>query len=154
MRRAPSAAPVRGDNPGVRVVADTNVIVSAFLWGGTPRRLLDAAEKSKLELFTSRALITELEDVLLREKFAERLRKTRFTPAFLLSSYTQLATLIAPTETSTPDLRDRDDEAVLACALAARADLIVSGDDDLQALGSYRGITIVSPAECLARVPA
>jgi putative PIN family toxin of toxin-antitoxin system len=138
----------------VRVVADTNVIVSAFLWGGTPRRLLDAVEKSKHELFTSRALITELEDVLLREKFAGRLRKTRFTPAFLLSRYTQLATLIAPTETNTPGLRDRDDEAVLACALSARADLIVSGDDDLRALGSYRGIAIVSPAECLLRVLA
>lgn len=154
MRRAPSAAPVREDSQGVRVVADTNVIVSAFLWGGTPRRLLDAAEKRKLELFTSRALITELEDVLLRAKFAEGLRKTRFTPAFLLSRYTQLATLIVPTETRTPGLRDRDDEAVLGCALAARADLIVSGDDDLQALGSYRGIAIVSPAECVQRVPA
>lgn len=154
MRRAPSAAPVREYSQGVRVVADTNVIVSAFLWGGTPRSLLDAVEKSKHELFTSRALITELEDVLLREKFAGRLRKTRFTPAFLLSRYTQLATLIAPTETNTPGLRDRDDEAVLACALSARADLIVSGDDDLRALGSYRGIAIVSPAECLLRVLA
>lgn len=138
----------------MHVVADTNIIVSALLWGGTPRRLLDAAEKRKLELFTSRALITELEDVLLREKFAERLRRTRFTPAFLLSRFTQLTTLIVPAETSTPSLRDRDDEAVLACALAARAELIVSGDDDLRTLGSYRGIAIVSPAECLLRVPA
>jgi putative PIN family toxin of toxin-antitoxin system len=154
MRLAPSAALDREDSPGVRVVADTNVIVSGFLWGGTPRRLLDAVEKRKLELFTSRALITELEDVLLRAKLAERMRRTRFTPAFLLSRYTQLATLIATTETNTPDLRDRDDEAVLACALAARAEMIVSGDDDLRVLGSYRGIAIVSPAECLARVPA
>jgi predicted nucleic acid-binding protein len=44
----------------VRIVADTNVIVSAFLWGGTPRRLLDAVEGGQLELFTSRALIAEL----------------------------------------------------------------------------------------------
>ena len=153
MRRAPSAAPVRGDSQGVRVVADTNVIVSAFLWGGTPRRLLDAAEKGKLDLFTSRALIAELEDVLQRQKFAEHLRRTRFSAPFLLSRYTQLATLIVPAETDAPDLRDRDDEAVLACALAARAELIVSGDDDLRTLGNYRGISIVSPAECILRVP-
>lgn len=44
----------------------TNVIVSAFLWGGTPRRLLDAVEAQHFELFTSRALVTELEDVLSR----------------------------------------------------------------------------------------
>jgi hypothetical protein len=68
MRLAPSAALDREDSPGVRVVADTNVIVSGFLWGGTPRRLLD----------------TELEDVLLRAKLAERMRRTRFTPAFPL----------------------------------------------------------------------
>lgn len=153
MRRAPSAAPVREDSQGVRVVVDTNVIVSAFLWGGTPRRLLDAAQQRKLELFTSRALITELEDVLLRAKFAEQLRKTRFSPAYLLSRYTQLATLIAPTETPIPGLRDREDEAVLACALAAGAGLIVSGDHDLRVLGSYQGIAIVSPAECLLRLP-
>lgn len=154
MRRAPSARPSREDSQRVRVVADTNVVVSAFLWGGTPRRLLDAADKRTIELYTSRALIAELEEVLLRTKFAERLRRTRFSPAFLLSRYTQLATLIAPAQTNTPDLRDRDDEAVLACALAARAELIVSGDDDLRTLGSYRGIAIVSPAECLLRVTA
>ena len=88
----------------MRIVADTNVIVSAFLWGGTPRRLLDAVEARHFELFTSRALVTELEDVLARAKFAERLGQTRFTAAFLLARYTQLATLIAPTEVSVPEL--------------------------------------------------
>jgi uncharacterized protein len=74
----------------VRVVADTNVIVSAFLWGGVPRQLLDAAEAQRLELFTSRALIAELEDVLSREKLAAQLQQTRFTAAYLLARYTQL----------------------------------------------------------------
>lgn len=121
----------------MRIVADTNVIVSAFLWGGTPRRLLDAVEARHFELFTSRALVTEMEDVLAREKFAERLGQTRFTSAFLLARYTQLATLIASAEVTVPELRDPDDAHVLACALAARAEAIVSGDADLHALGSY-----------------
>lgn len=136
----------------MRIVADTNVIVSAFLWGGTPRRLLDAVEARRFELFTSRALVTELEDVLSREKFTERLGKTRFTSAFLLARYTQLAALIAPAEAAVPELRDPDDALVLACALAARADAIVSGDGDLRALGGYRGIPVLSPADCLERV--
>ena len=136
----------------MRIVADTNVIVSAFLWGGTPRRLLDAVEARHFELFTSRVLVTELEDVLAREKFAERLGQTRFTSAFLLARYTQLATLIAPTEAAVPELRDPDDAHVLACALAARAEAIVSGDADLHALGSYQGIPILSPADCLKRI--
>ena len=136
----------------MRIVADTNVIVSAFLWGGTPRRLLDAVEAQHLELFTSRALIAELEDVLLREKFAAQLRQTRFSSAFLLARYTQLATLIAPAEVTVPELRDPKDIHVLACALAVRAEAIVSGDADLRVLGSYQDIPVLSAAECMQRI--
>ncbi len=136
----------------MRIVVDTNVIVSAFLWGGTPRRLLDSVEARHFELFTSRALVTELEDVLSREKFAALLRQTRFTAAFLLARYTQLATLVAQTEVEAPELRDPKDIHVLACALAARVGAIVSGDDDLRVLGSYRGIPVLSPTDCLRRI--
>ena len=136
----------------MRIVVDTNVIVSAFLWGGVPRRLLDAVEAQRIELFTSRALIAELEDVLSREKFAAQLRRTRFTSAFLLARYTQLATLIAPPKVTAPELRDPDDAHVLACALAARAETIVSGDADLHALGNYQGIPVLSPTDCLKRI--
>jgi len=133
----------------VRIVADTNLIVSAFLWGGTPRRLLDAVESGHAELFTSRALITELEDVLSRAKFTARLRQTRFSAAYLLARYTQLATAIATTEANVPNLRDPDDAPILACALAARASLIASGDQDLLVLNPYQNIRIVSAAEAL-----
>jgi len=136
----------------VRIVVDTNIIVSAFLWGGTPRRVLDAVEARHLELFTSRALIAELEDVLVREKFATQLGRTRFTSAFLLARYTQLATLITSTDIVVPDLRDPEDVHVLACALAARAEVIVSGDNDLRVLGNYRGIPVLSAVDCLRRV--
>lgn len=136
----------------MRIVADTNVIVSAFLWGGIPRRLLEAVEKQRLELFTSRELIVELEDVLSRPKFAERLARTRFSAAFLLARYTQLATLIVTAEVSASALRDPKDLHVLACASAARAEVIVSGDDDLLSLGSHENIPIIAAAECLQRI--
>ena len=90
--------------------------------------------------------------MLSREKFTGQLGKTRFTSAFLLARYTQLATLIAPAEVAVPELRDPDDAPVLACALAARADAIVSGDADLHALGNYQGISVLSPADCLKRI--
>ncbi len=133
----------------MHIVVDTNVIVSAFLWGGTPRRLLDAAEAQHFELFTSRALIAELEDVLSRDKFALPLSRTRFSSAYLLARYTQLATLIAPAEIAVPELRDPKDLLVLAGALGARAQAIVSGDADLRVLGNFREIPVFSPADCL-----
>ena len=64
----------------MRIVADTNVIVSAFLWGGVPRQLLNAAEGRRIELLTSRALIAELEDVLSRGKFAVQHPHRRIPP--------------------------------------------------------------------------
>lgn len=138
----------------MRVVADTNLIVSAFLWGGVPRQVLDAAEAQRLELFTSRALIAELEDVLARAKLAAQLSQTRFTAAYLLARYTQLATLIEPAAVSVPQLRDPDDAAVIACGLAAAADLIVSGDKDLLVLKAHQNIRIVTAAEALRIVAA
>jgi len=136
----------------VRIVADTNVIVSAFLWGGVPRRILDEVEAQRLELFTSRALIVELEDVFSRAKFAKRLSQTRFSAAFLLARYTQFATLITPAEVAASALRDPKDQHVLACALGARVEAVVTGDADLLSLGSYENIPIITAAQCLLKI--
>ena len=57
----------------MRVVADTNIVVSGLLWRGNPRRVLDAARDGIIELFTSPSLLEELEEVLSRKKFATRL---------------------------------------------------------------------------------
>ena len=57
----------------MRVVADTNTVLSAFLWGGLPAEILTAARTQRITLYTSAALVAELEDVLSRDKFAVRL---------------------------------------------------------------------------------
>lgn len=81
----------------MRVVTDTNVVVSAVLWGGIPRRLLETAHHGQIRLYTSRVLIDELERVLTRDKFASLLRQSRFSPAYLISRYSKLAQIIAVT---------------------------------------------------------
>lgn len=67
--------------------------------------------------------------------------------------YLQVARVVVPSIIAPAVLADPDDDHVLACALAARADLIVSGDADLLGLKSYQGIPIVGPAEALRRLP-
>lgn len=136
----------------MRIVADTNVVVSAFLWGGTPRRLLDAASHEKIELYTSPILIEELERVLTRDKFAELLRQSRFSAAYLISRYTTLARIIAVTPIDHVVVADPDDDAVLACAAAAKAELIVSGDAHLLNLKQYSGINIVTVARAVEMI--
>lgn len=136
----------------MRVVLDTNVVASALLWGGTPQRLIQAADEEGLELFTSEALIAELAGILERAKLAAKLTQLNSSPAEIVARYREIAEIVEAAPIEGAALRDPDDAAVLACALAARADAIVSGDDDLHALGAYQNIPVLTPAECLQRL--
>ena len=136
----------------MRVVLDTNVVVSALLWGGTPERLIEAAGDGLLELVTTEALIAELAGILGRAKFAAKLRQKNLSAAEIVARYREIAETVEAAPIEEAALRDPDDAAVLACAIAARADAIVSGDDDLHALGNYQNIPILTPAECLQRL--
>ena len=136
----------------MRVVLDTNVVASALLWGGTPERLIELAGEGTLEFFTSEALLAELAGILGRSKFAQKLKQKNVSAAEIVARYREIAEAVESTPIQEAALRDPDDAAVLACALAARADAIVSGDADLHALGNYQGISVLSPADCLKRV--
>lgn len=133
----------------MRVVLDTNVVVSALLWGGTPYRLIQAASAGEIELFASAVLLDELRHTLARPHLAARLAQQPSSVAQAIDFYGQLVGHVAPRAIA-PTSRDPDDDHVLACALAAQAQLIVSGDNDLLDLGTYRTIAIVTPAQALA----
>jgi putative PIN family toxin of toxin-antitoxin system len=133
----------------VRVVLDTNIVVSALVWGGTPYELIAAATEERLELYSSPALLEELADVLSRAKFASRLEQAQRTVAQLIEQYRGLVEVVSVEPIAPAVSTDPDDDQVPA---AAQADLIVSGDADLQRLDSYEGIQIVSAAHCLQRL--
>jgi putative PIN family toxin of toxin-antitoxin system len=133
----------------VRIFLDTNVVMSALLWQGTPYRLLQMIrERSHLQLYSSAILLEELSDVLTRPAANKRLALIGKTHREVLSSYLEVIELAEPTETPRV-VRDPDDDHVIATALAARATLIVSGDLDLLVLGSFRDIRILKAAEAL-----
>ena len=133
----------------MRVVADTNSVVSAFLWGGPPAQILGVAREKRISLFASAALIAELEVVLRREKFAARIASVASSADELVLGYRALVSIVRATAIA-PISRDPDDDRVLACALAAEANFIVSGDGDLLSLGDFRGIRILTAREALA----
>lgn len=136
----------------MKLVVDTNVLVSAFLWKGTPGRLIELAGEKECRLFTSRILIDELVEVLQRKKLAKQVQATGFTAAQMLRNYQKLATTVTARRLAQQVSRDADDDAVLACALAAQADLIVSGDDDLLVLKQFQEIRIVTPAQAVKMI--
>lgn len=128
----------------MRVVFDTNVLVSALVFpGGRGEEALLRIVQERDELFLSRPILDELLSVLAR-KFARDAEALSRTAVFL----GEIGTLVKPTR-RVKVLRDDPDNRILECAAAARAELIVTGDAALLALGEHEGVRIVRLADYL-----
>ncbi len=139
----------------MRLLLDTNVVVAGLLWNGAPRKLLDrAVDDESIELFSSPVLIDELAHTLGYAKFTKRIMQSRTSVSNLVTHYQALVRLVSPTDTPRIVPADVDDDHVVAAALAAKADLIVTGDGHLLVLSDYSGIIIATPAEALRMVVA
>ena len=110
----------------MRLVLDTNAAVSGLLWHGNPGKLIDAAQAGSVTLYTTAPLLAELHGVLGREKFAKHLQDRGLSAIDIFESYSALTTVIVPAIIPPAIIDDPDDDAVLACAVAAKADLVVS----------------------------
>ena len=138
----------------MRIILDTNIVLSALLWGGTPHGLLATiGQRSDIELCSSTALLDELADVLTRPSATKRLALIDKTPHEMLIDYIEAVTLVEPDTVPRVVPGDVDDDQVIAAAVAAGADMIITGDrKHLLPLGSYQGIPIVHAAEALKRI--
>lgn len=131
----------------LRVVADTNVYVSVLQFGGQIDEVVELALSQVIELFLSPPMLMELRGVL-AEKFhwsADRIQQVMDT----LGQFCHSVTPEEPVRVAA----DPDDDRILECALAAKADVIVSGDSHLLDLKSFRGIPIMSPRQFLDSAP-
>ena len=124
------------------VVFDTNVVVAALLTNGLCHECFRRAVRRRL-LVSSRALLKELESTL-RRKFA-------VTPATeeFLAAFRDQVRLVDPMPLPARVCRGEDDDLVLAAALAAEAESVVTGDQDLLVLGAYQGARLVPPRQFL-----
>ncbi len=141
----------------LRVVLDTNIFVSSLLVKeGLSAQVLDAWRERKFLLATSPTLVSEIQSTL---NYPRIRRKYNITNKDITQLITLLAedALVVPGDIETasgsvPD--DPADEAVLACALDAEADLVVSGDRHLLDLAEYRGIRILTVREFMEKLSA
>ena len=124
------------------------MVVSALLWGGEPRLLLQAGREKRVELFTSTALLAELSEVLERPKFAMKIAAAALSVDQIVDRYAVLASLVqpAPTPRVAPD---PDDDVVIGTALAAQANHVVSGDQSLLSVATYQAIRIIRVSEAI-----
>ena len=112
----------------MRLVLDTNTAISGLLWHGTPGKLIDAARVKSVMLCTSAILLAELRGVLMRVKFAKQLETRGLNAIEVFDGYAALTVIVVPAIIQQTIVNDHSDDAVITCALAAKADLIVSGD--------------------------
>lgn len=131
----------------VGVVLDTNVLVSALGFGGTPLEALLRTFGDGFRLLATEATMAELDRVLTYD----RLPFTDDDREAFLSILSRELEFVIPEEDIEIVNRDPDDNRFLECALAGDARYIVSGDDHLLDLGSFQGIEIVTPGEFLQR---
>ena len=138
----------------MRVVLDTNILISAFGWDGVPGRLLLSGLTGQVELCTSPHLSTELERVFAYPTVTQALAKRGLSAADLHRRYLASVLWFEAAPLPRPVCRDADDDHGLACAVAAGADLIVSGDDDLRSLRTYENIPIMTATAALEKIAA
>ena len=127
-----------------RVVLDSNVFISAVIFGGKPRQVIHLAGRGFIEVYTSGPLRGEVER-LLATKFGWARRRVVTTAGYLWS----VTRWLEPTCQLT-NCTDPDDNRVLECAVEARAEWIVTGDRHLLLLDPFREIRIVTVRDFLA----
>lgn len=135
----------------MRVVYDTNVVVSGMLFGGLPLRTLEVIRAQKATLIASEEMISELHVVLSRDKFRFRIANINHTVESLLDLYSALVELVEPAEVGRIIKDDPKDDKFIACAIGGKANLIVSGDHHLLDLGHYEDIEIIGITPYLLR---
>ena len=135
----------------MKVVLDVNVWISGLLWGGIPGQILKLAKNQRITIFASANILADIEDTLERPKLQPRKQYLGYTTEYLMAIVQELIQPCADRPLEVSQLRDPDDAVILATALVAKAEVIVTGDLDLITLHNFENIPIITPKEFLSR---
>jgi putative PIN family toxin of toxin-antitoxin system len=127
----------------VKALFDTNVLLAAFLTDGVCAKLLTRARKQQFDLIICPFILREF-DRILTKKFSATKQERDNALALIAESSREIA---EPSVELPGACRDKDDDNILACALEAEVDHLVTGDKDLLELKKFRGINIITPRE-------
>lgn len=125
----------------LRVVFDTNVFISALLFGGVSRDILNLARQREITLVTSPSILRET-----AKKLREKFKWPEHNIQKLLRQTSHLAELVNPKESLQIIKPDEPDNRILECAISGKANLILSGDKHLLKLKKHQNIPIMKPA--------
>ena len=131
-----------------RIVLDSNVIISGFLFGGPPARFLNHALDGAVQCYVSLPILDEVREILLRPKFG----LSPDQALTLVEELHDLCEIVTPTRHVRVITVDPDDNIILECALSAGAHFIASGDSHLLDLRLWKGIHILPPADVADKI--
>ncbi len=131
----------------IRAVIDTNVLISAFIAHGKPRKVLEKVFAGDIRLLTSPAMLLEFEEVISRDKFGF----TKPQIQRVVSLIIRTSEVIQPKTKITFVREDPDDNKVLECAVDGNAEYIITGDQHLLKIKRYGNIKITSPSSFLRK---
>ncbi|MEZ4668160.1 MAG: putative toxin-antitoxin system toxin component, PIN family [Anaerolineae bacterium] len=127
----------------INVVFDTNVIISGKLWSGAFRQAINLVANAQVQSLITEIMIDELRDVLTRPKFTGRLEAIGRTAEEVVTDYLRSTVIVEAAQIPLTVQVDPDNDAVLACAVGGNANYVVTGDEHLLKLATFRGISIL-----------
>ena len=131
----------------MRVVYDTNVVVSSFLSShGAPAKVIKAWKNEIVDVVVSEAILSEYRKVLSYQRIQKLHRMTDQEIEDVINNFRKFAYVVMPKKTITVIEEDPDDNKFLECAEEGEALYVVSGDQDLLKIGQYSGIQILTPS--------
>lgn len=133
----------------MRVVLDTNTLISALLFSGTASRLVPLWQSRRITVLLSRAILQEYLRVLTYPKFRLSDQEVR---GLIEEELLPFVETVRVRKRLAVVRRDPEDNKFLECAVAGRAEHLVTGDQDLLELGAYRGITILAAGDFLNQI--
>lgn len=129
-----------------KVVLDTNILISALVYGGKPEQVYNLALEKQITAVTSGSLTAELEEILIKKFSFEQKRIGQ------LSRIIKKHFLVVYPKTAINVIKDEPDNRVLEAAMEGNCDYIVTGDKDLLSLKRYKNVLILKPDDFLANI--
>jgi putative PIN family toxin of toxin-antitoxin system len=129
----------------VKAVLDTNVLISAILFGGKSRDILEMGISGRIKIAVSQDILKELAEVLVGKKFRLPVLEVQQT----IHELSEIVELVIVMQRIHVIKNDPDDNRILECAISSKADYIISGDSDLLILKNFKKIKILSPNDFL-----
>ena len=137
-----------GQTKIMKIVLDTNVIISGLLWKGLPGDVLEKCLKEHTLCFSIETL-NEIRKALSYPKFIPNIQRLSFNTEEFLNRLTKNALIVSGTEKISVIKDDPSDNKFLACAISCQVNFIISGDQHLLKLKEFHKIPILQPKEFL-----